>query len=181
MIKSTEYQNANQIEEIRKLKVEITNQKEEITNQKEKITSQKEEIQKLNDEIIKLKEETKNQKEEAKSQKEEIQKLNDEIIKLKEESAKAKESNIKQNEIFGLELNALKDHIKTIIQNELLEEQTFKALYKLDPDNQKYNFTELHFAAKINFKGIGEVLISKGVDIEAKDMIILKKTFSFFL
>ena len=35
----------------------------------------------------------------------------------------------------------------------------------------KKNQTPLHYAAKINSKEIGEVLISKGADINAKDII----------
>ena len=42
------------------------------------------------------------------------------------------------------------------------------------------NKTPLHYAALNNSKEIGEVLISKGADINAKDSIYLNKTLLFY-
>ena len=40
--------------------------------------------------------------------------------------------------------------------------------------------TPLHYAAKYNSKEIGEVLISKGADINAKDIIYQILLFNYF-
>ena len=59
---------------------------------------------------------------------------------------------------------------------------------EIDDFNAKYencscdpHFTKLHFAAKINSKEIGELLISKGADINAKDDIIYLNIKIYFL
>ena len=50
--------------------------------------------------------------------------------------------------------------------------QVFKTKYKNDFIHKKDpKFTKLHFAAKIDDSEIGELLISKGADIKAKDII----------
>ena len=48
--------------------------------------------------------------------------------------------------------------------------EEFNLKYENDTDHQKDSkFKKLHFAAKINSKEIGEILISKGADVNAKD------------
>ena len=49
--------------------------------------------------------------------------------------------------------------------------------YKNDPEH----FSLLHYAAKKNSKEIGEVLISKGADINAKDIIYLNIKILFLI
>ena len=46
--------------------------------------------------------------------------------------------------------------------------------------NQK-NKTPLHYAVENNSKEIGEILISKGADINAKDIIYLKVLILFLI
>ena len=43
------------------------------------------------------------------------------------------------------------------------------------------NETPLHYAAKKNSKEIGELLISKGADINARDSIYLNIIIEFFI
>ena len=45
----------------------------------------------------------------------------------------------------------------------------------------KKNKTPLHFAAMNNSKEIGEILISKGADINAKDIIYLNIIYYFLI
>ena len=45
----------------------------------------------------------------------------------------------------------------------------------------KNNKTPLHYAAEGNSKEIGELLISKGVDIDAKDTIYLNMNILFLI
>ena len=50
----------------------------------------------------------------------------------------------------------------------------FDVKYENDSNHKSDSkFTKLHFAAKIDSKEIGEVLISKGADINAKNIIYL--------
>ena len=58
----------------------------------------------------------------------------------------------------------------------------FNAKYENDSNYKSDSqFTKLHFAALKNLKEIGEVLISKGADIHAKDLIYLNIIILFLI
>ena len=54
-------------------------------------------------------------------------------------------------------------------------------LYMKNNHIQAKNRTPLHYAAKNNSKEIGEILISKGADINAKNIIYLNIKIFFLL
>ena len=52
---------------------------------------------------------------------------------------------------------------------------------RFENDKPVGNWTPLHYAAYYDLKEIGEVLISKGADIEAKDTIYLNMIILFLM
>ena len=73
------------------------------------------------------------------------------------------------------EFNKIKPNIEELI-NKFEIDYKQDDIYKKDP-----TFSLLHYAAKKNSKEIGEILISKGADINAKDNIYLNMKILFLI
>ena len=106
-------------------------------------------------------------------QKKIFEKYDEKIAKIEKE----KEQIIKEKQeiITKLQQELANERAKTnqlkILQKEI---DDFDAKYENDSDHKSDSeFTKLHFAAKNNSKEIGEVLISKGADMNAIDIIYL--------
>ena len=79
-------------------------------------------------------------------------------------------------------LNLINSAIKEIIFYENFEIINLLILKGIinNIQNQK-RLTPLHYSAKYNSKEIGELLISKGADINAKDIIYLNLILLFYI
>ena len=188
IIEILECQGKQQMEKITKQQEEIIKQKEQSTKQQEEITKQKEEITKQKKQITK-------QQEEITKQNERVTKLNDQITKQSDQITKQQEIMGKQIEqittqqeqitSINQELEFLKKQINQIIQHQNDPKNEILANFHLEYINypefkNDSSFSTLHFAAEKNLKKIFEILISKGADINANN-IIFQNIKIFFL